>query len=155
MMLQRLQSKSSIWEVSKHGLLVWAVPATALFYKSLNMRNLASWQFSNIFQIPSYICPIPRVQLYNKLSLAAKPAWNIPFPMPIFPAPAFMFIQFLRGWATDQSTEITLLTNSIPRKKVKPEALATYTSIDLASDLKEMPIQTGSVWMKFLGLIFF
>lgn len=46
-------------------------------------------------------------QLYNKLTSTAKPAWNIPFPVPVFTAPAIMFLQFLRGHAPNQSTELS------------------------------------------------
>lgn len=40
-------------------------------------------------------------------------------------------MQFLRGQGTNQSTEVVLLKNSVPRKKTEPEALATTPSLTL------------------------
>lgn len=52
MMPQRLQSKNSVWEVSEHGLSVWGVLTTALFYKSLIWEILLLGSLVICFRYP-------------------------------------------------------------------------------------------------------
>jgi len=70
---------------------------------------------------------MPSLRLYNKL--AATPARSVPFPVPVLTAPAVIFKQFLRGCGSNRSAEIALIKNSVPRKKMKPEALVTAPSL--------------------------
>lgn len=130
MMPQRPQSKNSVWEVSEHGLSVWGVPTMALFHKSLIWEIFLLGSLVIFFKYPDVFVKCPGFS-FTISCLTAKPAWNIPFPVPVFTAPAIMFVQFLRGCATNQSTEIVPLKNSTPRKKVKPEALVTTPSLTL------------------------